>query len=100
MLSYLNVKNYVALFKNKKEQPKPGKGYLLNKDTQQRNYPCNFSIKLYTNFNGSFDPSRAIPCSIIVVYVENKLGRAQTLPSISVQVSFLQNSNLSQKYLL
>jgi len=78
--------------KNKKKPPKPGTGYLLNRDTRKRNYPCNFSIKLYTNFNGFFDPLREVPCSITVVSAENKLGRAQRLPSTSVQASFLQNS--------
>lgn len=50
------------------------------------------------NFNGWFDLPWDVPCTIVGFFVENRLGRAQRLPSAGFISAGPQN--LSQKYLL
>lgn len=83
MLSYLNVKNYVAFFKNQKKQPKQHRRYFLNNGPQQRSCPCNFSLKVYQSCGGSLDTSWEIPHTSSGVAVENKLSSADTSQHLS-----------------
>lgn len=83
MLSYLNVKNYVAFFKNQKKQPKLQRGYFLNNGPRQHTCPCNSSLKVYQGCGGSFDTPWEVPRTRSGVAVENRLSSADTSQHLS-----------------